>query len=81
MLVISKVKLNGVDISKYLSNQSKVACKDSKNNIDDHFAKAGKMVDIDSETSRNINDYKLSRYACYLIAQNGNSHMKVIALI
>ena len=38
------------------------------------------MVDIGSNTSRNIVDYKLSRYACYLIAQNGDSRKKVIAL-
>ena len=38
------------------------------------------MVSIGSNTTRNINDYKLSCYACYLIAQNGNSHMKVIEL-
>ena len=38
------------------------------------------MVDIGSNTSRNIEDYKLSRYACYLIAQNGDSRKKVIAL-
>ena len=37
------------------------------------------MVDIGSNTSRNIEDYKLSRYACYLIAQNGDSRKKVIA--
>ena len=37
------------------------------------------MVDICSNTSRNIVDYKLSRYACYLIAQNGDSRKKVIA--
>ena len=38
------------------------------------------MVDIGSNTLRNIVDYKLSRYACYLIAQNGDSRKKVIAL-
>ena len=38
------------------------------------------MVSIGSGSVRIINDYKLSRYACYLIAQNGDSHMKVIAL-
>ena len=80
MLVISKVKLNGVDISKYLSNQSKVACKESKYNVDDHFAVQRKMIKLGKGETRNINDYKLSRYACYLIVQNGNSHMKVIAL-
>ena len=39
-----------------------------------------KLVEIGSNTKRKIKDYKLSRYACYLIAQNGDSHMKVIAL-
>jgi len=38
------------------------------------------MVDIGSNTTRNVIDYKLSRYACYLIAQNGDSHIKAIAL-
>ena len=56
------------------------ACKTSNYKVSDHFAGAGKMVDIGSNTSRNIEDYKLSRYACYLIAQNGDSRKKVIAL-
>ena len=38
------------------------------------------MVDIGSKTQREVLDYKLSRYACYLIAQNGDSRKKVIAL-
>ena len=38
------------------------------------------MVKIGSKTSRKINDYKLSRYACYLIAQNADSRKKVVAL-
>ena len=40
----------------------------------------GKLVEIGSDTYRKVDDYKLSRYACYLIAQNGDSHMKIIAL-
>ena len=38
------------------------------------------MVEIGSNTQRKLNDYKLSRYACYLIAQNGDARKKVIAL-
>ena len=48
--------------------------------IDDHFANVGKMVDIGSNTKRETNDYKLSRYACYLITQNGDPRKEVIAL-
>ena len=59
---------------------AQVACSISNNNVLDHFSHLVKMVDIDSNTSRNIVDYKLSRYACYLIAQNGDSRKKVIAL-
>ena len=61
-------------------NKAILACKNSNINIDDHFADVGKMVDIGSNTKRETSDYKLSRYACYLIAQNGDSRKKVIAL-
>ena len=57
-----------------------ISCKNSNYVIDDHFSQVGKMVDIGSKTSRSISDYKLSRYACYLIAQNGDSRKKVVAL-
>ena len=56
------------------------ACKESKYNIDDHFALHRKMVDIGSKTTRKIIDYKLSRYACYLIVMNGNPQKEIIAL-
>ena len=46
----------------------------------DHFVLKDKMVIIGSNTNRKIKDYKLSRYTCYLIAQNGDSRKKVIAL-
>ena len=61
-------------------NKAKKACELSDNNIYDHFGQLDKMVSIGSKTMRKILDYKLSRYACYLIAQNGDSHMKIIAL-
>ena len=61
-------------------HKAKLACNNSNINIDDHFANIGKMVDIGSNTKRETNDYKLSRYACYLIAQNGDSRKKVISL-
>ena len=61
-------------------NKAKLACKNSNIKVDDHFANVGKMVDIGSNTKRETNDYKLSRYACYLIAQNGDPRKEVIAL-
>ena len=56
------------------------ACKVSDYMASDHFVGADKMVSIGSKTQREVPDYKLSRYACYLIAQNGDSRKKVIAL-
>ena len=56
------------------------ACKNSKMVIEDHFADVGKMVPIGSTAEREQKDYKLTRYACYLIAQNGDSRKKAIAL-
>ena len=56
------------------------ACNNSNYDALDHFAHYRKMVDIGSNTKRNIKDYKLSRYACYLIVQNADPRKKVIAL-
>lgn len=55
------------------------SCKQSGNDPSHHFASAGKMVGIGSEASREIPDYHLSRFACYLIAQNGDSRKPEIA--
>lgn len=52
---------------------AKLACEQSNLMIEDHFTQVGKMVNIGSKTSRSIVDYKLSRYACYLIVQNTDS--------
>ena len=59
-------------------NKSKLACEKSNINIDDHFANVGKMVDIGSNTKIETKDYRLSRYACYLIAQNGDPRKEFI---
>ena len=59
--------------------RAKEACKNSNVSIDDHFANVGKIVKAGA-TSKDIGDVKLTRYACYLIAQNGDSRKKAIAL-
>ena len=61
-------------------NKSIESCKNSDFNALEHFVGAAKMVRIGSGAKRKQKDYKLSRYACYLIAQNGDSRKKVIAL-
>ena len=60
--------------------EATIACKQSDYAVLDHFSQVGKMVQIGSGAKRSQIDYKLSRYACYLIAQNGDSRKKVIAL-
>lgn len=55
------------------------SCKESGNKPKNHFAGAGKMVGLGSSTNREIIDYQLSRFACYLIAQNGDPRKPEIA--
>lgn len=60
-------------------SKAKVACETSKHVVADHFADVGKMVDLGSSSQREIPDMKLTRYACYLIAQNGDPRKEEIA--
>ncbi len=67
-------KFNGV------IEKAKAACQNSGISAFEHFVGADKMVQIGSGAYREQIDYKLTRYACYLIAQNGDSRKKVIAI-
>jgi len=60
--------------------RAKTACDKSGQEIADHFAGVSDMVPIGSGAERPVNDYNLSRYACYLIAQNGDPRKEEIAL-
>lgn len=65
-------------------NKAKISCINSGQHAKDHFEDVLKMIKIatgtEKETQRKIQDYKLSRYACYLIAQNGDPRKIEIAL-
>lgn len=60
-------------------DRAKEACQGSNNKVADHFANVGKIVKAGA-TSKPIEDYHLSRYACYLIAMNGDPRKQAIAL-
>lgn len=60
-------------------DKGKIACKQSGHNISDHFVDANKMVQLGSGSERKVDDIILTRYACYLIAQNGDSRKEEIA--
>jgi DNA-damage-inducible protein D len=59
--------------------KAKTACEVSGHDIENHFADVGKMVVIGSGAPREIDDILLTRFACYLIAQNGDPKKKEIA--
>ena len=59
--------------------KAKEACRGSNNAVSDHFVDVNKIVNAGA-TSKDIGDIQLSRYACYLIVQNGDPRKKVIAV-
>jgi DNA-damage-inducible protein D len=62
-----------------LIEKAKVACANAKVNPDGQFRRTTKMVDIGSGSKRKISDWFLSRYACYLIAMNGDPQVEEVA--
>ena len=60
-------------------SKAKTACELSEQEIEDHFADVGKMVAIGSGAEKKIPDIMLTRYACYLVAQNGDPRKEKIA--
>lgn len=60
-------------------DKARVACEQSGRPVDDHFGDVTKMVPIGSGAHRSVPDVHLSRYACYLIVQNGDPSKPVIA--
>jgi len=59
--------------------KAKIACQNSKRSRDDHFRDVTKLINMAKGAQREIPDCKLSRYACYLIAQNGDPRKESIA--
>lgn len=59
--------------------KAKVACEASGSLVSDHFAETGKMIDLAKGAQREIEDMALTRYACYLVAQNGDSSKSSVA--
>ena len=65
---------------KNVVKKAKESCKSSDISEEEHFADVGKVLKVGNNADMEIDDIKLTRYACYLIAQNGDSRKNTIAL-
>ncbi len=61
-------------------DRARLACLNSGYEITDHFAEVSKTIEMPKTAIKKVADYRLSRYACYLIVQNGDPRKEVIAL-
>lgn len=60
-------------------NKANAACEHAEQEVSYHFAEVGKMVSLGSGSEREVSDYILTRYACYLVAQNGDPRKPQVA--
>jgi DNA-damage-inducible protein D len=60
-------------------DKAKIACEKAGRDMTDHFVDVNKMVDLGSGSQREVEDVMLTRYACYLVAQNGDSRKEPVA--
>lgn len=65
---------------KKVIDKAMLACDSSENAVSDHFVDINKTIEMPKTATKTIDDMALSRYACYLIVQNGDPRKKVIAL-
>lgn len=77
MLVLGYTKWGNF---KKVIDKAKISCRVSGNNVDDCFTGVGKSITSGKGRTDIIEDYHLSRYACYLIVQNADSRKKAVAL-
>lgn len=76
----SVLEYSSWDKFKRVISKAMTACKKSGQPVENHFSRLGKMVAVGSGATREIEDFQLSRYACYLIVQNGDPTKPVIAV-
>ena len=65
---------------KKVIDKATISCENSHFSVLDHFVEVNKMIELGKKAKRKIDEYKLSRYACYLIVQNADPSKEIVAL-